>query len=140
MSGSSARLRAKTQIFLLVTILSNCLGDFALKWGMGHQPQSFSFAPRVFLETLFSPWVLLGVVLLILWLLARMALLSWADLSYVLPLTSLGYVLTALMGRLFLNERVSWARWSGTLLIVAGTAIVGFMTRPDTTSQRKDRA
>lgn len=138
MSGGSTRIRAKTQLFLIITIVTNCLGDFFLKWGMGHQEQSFSFSPRIFLETLFSPWVLAGVVLLILWLLSRMALLSWADLSYVLPLTSLGYVLTAVMGRLFLNEHVSWARWSGTLLIVIGTAIVGFLTRPDTTSAREE--
>ncbi len=28
-----------------------------------------------------------------------MALLSWADLSYVLPVTSIGYVLVALVGQ-----------------------------------------
>lgn len=140
MTGGSARIRAKTQLFLIITIVTNVLGDFSLKWGMEHQSRSFSFAPTAFLETLFSPWVLAGVALLILWLLTRMALLSWADLSYVLPLTSLGYVLTAAMGRVFLHERVSWARWSGTLLIVLGTAIVGLLTRPDTTSREKEPA
>jgi len=44
-----------------------------------------------------------------------MALLSWADLSYVLPVTSVGYVLAALAGRLFLSEQVSPARWAGDL-------------------------
>ncbi|HLJ13660.1 MAG TPA: hypothetical protein VKV15_04130 [Bryobacteraceae bacterium] len=140
MSGTDARIRLKTLIFLLITIFSNCVGDLSLKWGMGHQRQHFSFTPRVFLQTLFSPWVLIGVVLLIVWLLSRMALLSWADLSYVLPLTSLGYVLTAILGRFFLYERVSWSRWSGTLLIVAGTAMVGLMTRPNTTAQQKDNS
>jgi uncharacterized membrane protein len=54
-----------------------------------------------------------------------MAMLSWADLSYVAPVTAIGYVLNALMGRAFLGERVSGARWAGTLLIVAGVALVG---------------
>ena len=45
--------------------------------------------------------------LLILWLLSRMTLLSWADLSYVLPVTSIGYVLVALAGELFLHEAIS---------------------------------
>ena len=58
---------------------------------------------------LFHPWVALGVVLLILWLLSRMALLSWADLSYVLPVTSVGYVLVALIGKLLLNEPITAA-------------------------------
>jgi uncharacterized membrane protein len=69
--------------------------------------------------------VCLGIGLLILWMLSRMALLSWADLSYVLPVTALGYVLTALAGKLFLGEQVSPQRWMGTLLIVAGTILVG---------------
>ena len=49
-----------------------------------------------YIQVLFDPWVALGVVLLIVWLLSQMTLLSWADLSYVLPVTSVGYVLTAL--------------------------------------------
>ena len=68
---------------------------------------------------------MVGIALLILWLLSRMALLSWADLSYVLPVTSLGYVASALIGRFFLNEQITPARWAGTLLIVAGTVLVG---------------
>jgi uncharacterized membrane protein len=58
-------------------------------------------------------------------MLARMALLSWADLSYVLPVTSIGYVLTAVVGRIFLGEQVTPQRWLGTVLIMAGTALVG---------------
>ena len=76
-------------------------------------------------RAIFAPWVALGIVLLILWLLTRMVLLSWADLSYVLPVTSLGYVANALMGHFFLGEHITLARWSGTLLIVAGTVLVG---------------
>ncbi len=42
-----------------------------------------------------------------------MALLSWADLSYVLPVTSIGYVLVALMGKLLLHEQITLKRWAG---------------------------
>ena len=56
---------------------------------------------------LFNPWVALGVLLLILWLISQMTLLSWADLSYVLPVTSVGYVLVALVGRFFLHEQIT---------------------------------
>ena len=63
---------------------------------------------------IFSPWVLLGTTLLILWLLSRMTLLGWADLSYVLPVTSIGYVLTAFLGKYFFAEQITWQRWLGT--------------------------
>ena len=67
-----------------------------------------------YLAAIFNPWVMVGIALLILWLLSRMALLSWADLSYVLPVTSLGYVASALIGRFFLNEQITPTRWMGT--------------------------
>lgn len=119
---SDARIRSKTKIFAGIVVLSNALGNFALASGMRGR-STVSLVD--YLAAIFSPWVVIGIVLLILWLLSRMALLSWADLSYVLPVTSLGYVANALMGRFFLNEHVDSARWIGTMLIVAGTILVG---------------
>lgn len=109
-------------VLSLTVILSNVLGNLFLSLGVKH----------VWGKTLSLPLMGLGVALLIVWTLSRMALLSWADLSYVLPVTSLGYVLSAVLGQLFLNEHISWQRWSGTLLIVAGIALVG-LTKPKTT-------
>jgi len=115
-------MSAKTPAMVAVVVLSNVLGNFFMGWGVKHQtPSSGWFAPIL---TLFDPWVATGVALLILWMLSRMALLSWADLTYVLPVTSIGYVLNALLGRFFLDEQISAQRWAGTLLIVAGTTLV----------------
>ena len=80
----------------------------------------------------------LGVSLLILWLFSHMVLLSWADLSYVLPVTSIGYVLIALTGRFFLHESVSFMRWCGVILIVAGVIVVG-RTSPSSHQQEEAR-
>jgi drug/metabolite transporter (DMT)-like permease len=77
--------------------------------------------------------VALGVGLMVLWMLSHMALLSWADLSFVLPVTSVGYVLTAVAGRYLLNENISAGRWLGIGLIMAGVAVVG-RTPPRTTA------
>jgi uncharacterized membrane protein len=125
MSPAADRLRLKTWILTAIVILANVLGNSSLSWGMKQRGAALAFSPRQYLAAVLSPWVCLGIGLLILWLLSRMALLSWADLSYVLPVTALGYVLTALAGRLFLGEQVSPQRWMGTLLIVAGTVLVG---------------
>ena len=64
------------------------------------------------------------MLLLIVWQLSRMALLSWADLSYVLPVTSVGYVLVALIGKVLLHEAITGRRWAGIVLIMAGVALV----------------
>lgn len=82
-------------------------------------------SPVALLAAIFAPWVALGILLLILWLLSRMAFLSFADLSYVLPVTSLGYVASAFIGHFWLGETISIQRWAGTLLIVGGTILVG---------------
>lgn len=124
MDAVSPRLRAKTRGFAIIVILSNAFGNFFLTWGLRHREGHLSLSPVDYILAILNPWVLLGVALLILWLLSRMAFLSWADLSYVLPVTALGYVVTAAIGRVFLNEQISWQRWAGTMLIVAGIVLV----------------
>ncbi|HKE04103.1 MAG TPA: EamA family transporter, partial [Blastocatellia bacterium] len=53
-----------------------------------------------------------------------LAALSWADLSFVLPITAFGYTLNALMSWRLLGEHVSLARWIGTIVICVGVAVV----------------
>ena len=57
--------------------------------------------------TILDPWVALGILFLLAFFAAYMTALSWADLTYVLPATSLGYVLLALIAKFFLHEQVT---------------------------------
>jgi uncharacterized membrane protein len=123
--AQAGSLPQKTRLFTFIVVASNALGNLCLTHGMKGFAGQLSFSPAGYISAIFSPWVAAGIALLIVWLLTRMALLGWADLSYVLPVTSIGYVVSAVMGRYFLYEQVSLRRWAGTLLIVAGTAIVG---------------
>jgi drug/metabolite transporter (DMT)-like permease len=132
MSSEHTRLRVKTWICATVVVLSNLFGNLFLKRGMHGEPSS----ALGYITVLFEPAVALGVVLLILWTLSRMALLSWADLSYVLPVTSIGYVLIALAGRFLLHEQISWQRWAGIVLIMGGVALVGGGSPPRSTTGR----
>jgi uncharacterized membrane protein len=128
MSSTPGSPLAKTRLFTAIVVCSNALGNLFLTRGMKAFPGNLSFSPAGYISAIFSPWVAAGIALLIVWLLSRMALFGWADLSYVLPVTSIGYVLSALMGRYFLGEQVSPRRWAGTLLIVGGTVLVGRTT------------
>jgi drug/metabolite transporter (DMT)-like permease len=71
-----------------------------------------------------NPWVAVGILLLLAFFACYMTALSWADLTYVLPATSLGYVLVALIAKFFLHEQVSTSRWVGILLISSGVGFV----------------
>ena len=128
MHSEDVRLRVKTWICAIVVVLSNVFGNFFMKLGM---PATLE-TPASYILALFRPTMAFGVALLVLWMLSRMALLSWADLSYVLPVTAIGYVLVALAGRILLHEAISGRRWSGILLIVAGVTLVSGGTRPQT--------
>ena len=104
---------ARTALFLIVVVSSNLAGNLCLNWGMKRGGE------------LLQPAVAAGVALLIVWALARMALLSWADLSFVLPVTAVGYVLNAVAGMALFGEQVGAERWAGALLVTAGAALVG---------------
>lgn len=126
-------MRPATILLTVAVIVSNVLGNFALGWGMKHAP-----ATAGPLLSLLEPFVLLGIGLLIAWTLLRLRLLALADLSYVLPITAVGYVLNAVMGAAFLHESVSPQRWAGTLLIVAGAALTSLTphaTGPETADE-----
>jgi drug/metabolite transporter (DMT)-like permease len=135
MSAEGARLVRKTRLVAVIVVLSSVLGNSSLSRGLHGRGPAFGAGPLAYFEAFLNPWVALGVCLLILWMLSRMALLSWADLSYVLPVTAAGYVLTGVAGHVLLAERLSPARWAGIALIVAGVALVG-ATNPRT----KERA
>jgi len=74
----------------------------------------------------FNPVVGVGVLFLLAFFACYMTALSWADLTYVLPATSISYIVLTLIAKFVLHETVSTTRWLGILLISAG---VGFVTR-----------
>ena len=117
-------VRTKVQVLTVLTIVSNVAGNAALTKGM-HRLGDPGNTPLALIEALFHPWVAIGVALLIGWTLSHMALLSWADLSYVMPVTAFSYVVSAFAARFILSEAISPARWAGILLITVGVTIVG---------------
>lgn len=82
------------------------------------------------------PWVACGILLLLAFFASYMAALSWADLTYVLPATSLGYVLVALAARFGFHEAISPTRWIGIALITAGVGFVAAGPSHTTSPQR----
>ena len=102
------------------------IGDSLLSRGM-KQVGSISLhrLPDVILAVV-NPSVALGILLLLGFFACYMTALSWADLTYVLPATSLGYVLLTLIAKFYLHETVTTSRWIGISLI---SAAVGFVTQ-----------
>ena len=72
----------------------------------------------------FTPWITLGIALLIGFFASYLTALSWADLTYVLPATAFGNVIVALLSRFWLQETISLERWAGIVLITLGVGFV----------------
>lgn len=97
-------------------------GDSLISCGMKHiGAVSLARLPSLILAVV-NPSVALGVLFLLAFFASYMMTLSWADLTYVLPATSVGYVLLALIAKFLLHEHVSPTRWIGILLISTGVA------------------
>ncbi len=113
-------------------------GDSMLSHGMKQAGSiSLHHLQGVILAVL-NPWVAIGILLLLAFFASYMNALSWADLTYVLPATSLGYVLLALVATFVLHEQVSPLRWLGIALISGG---VGFVAGgPALTSDQHEKS
>ena len=92
---------------------------------MQHMPDFLGTSLLSYLLALFSnPWILSGTALLTLWMVSQLSMFTWADLSYVLPVTASGYIVTAILGKWLLGEQITAMRWGGTVLITFGSMIV----------------
>lgn len=112
-------------LVLAFVSVSAPLGDTFLDVGMKRiGPVSLAHIPTLF-HAVTTPWVAGGIVLLIGFFASYLTSLSWADLTYVLPATSFGNVIVALLARFWRHENISLSRWVGIFLI---TAAVGFVT------------
>ncbi|QUW04747.1 EamA family transporter [Chloracidobacterium validum] len=81
-----------------------------------------------------------GLALLVTFFILFLTLLSKLDLSYVLPVTSLGYIITALLGAFLLGEAVSSTRWLGIVAIAAGVYLVTRSAEADRLTARPESA
>jgi drug/metabolite transporter (DMT)-like permease len=115
----------RTYSLLAIFLALRAFGNLSLAWGTKHLGETLAADPRVYIRSMAAPYIAAGIAMLILALLVRLALLSVADLSFILPMTAIGYVLAALLGKFSpLHETVSPRRWLAVALIFAGAALV----------------
>ena len=118
----------KTALLLALLILSDSLSDVSLAKGM----KQIGALPTLHLRALLvlgskmarNGAVLLGLLSMIAGFLTFLVVLSWADLSFIVPATSLHFVLATLGAKWILREHISRVRWFGTILVGLGVALL----------------
>jgi drug/metabolite transporter (DMT)-like permease len=117
-----------TFLMLLTNVLSTSAGDVLITRGMKQVGEISTLRVRdllgIALRTLSNGNFLGGVGCMAVSFFSFLAVLSWADMSFVVPITSLAYVVSTFGARFVLQERVNPLRWAGTLLVCIGAALV----------------
>jgi transporter family protein len=117
-----------TALMIAVVVMGGSAGDVFITKAMKqigeistlHLGKLASIALRV----LTNPNFLIGIFCMACSFFAFLAVLSWADLSFVLPATSLSFVITTLGAKLVLKEEISRLRLAGTVLVCLGVALI----------------
>ena len=125
---SPKTLQLKTYAMLVPITLFAPAGNVLLGKGMRQIGEFHSYSlPAVlafFRSAFSSPWVWLGTGCLLMFLISYMIVLSWADYSFVMPVSAVSYGVAALMGHWLLGEIVSPQRWLGVAMICFGVLLV----------------
>jgi len=127
--------RLSPQQWMILGLVAVCapLGDTCLSRGMTHVPAITLAHPGTLIAAVFTPWIALGIALLIGFFASYLTALSWADLTFVLPATAFGNVIVALLSKFWLHEQISMQRWAGIALITVG---VGFVAQGPAVTER----
>jgi uncharacterized membrane protein len=127
------KLSARQYMILGVVSVSAPLGDTCLSRGMTSLPAISLAHPLTLIAAVFTPWIALGIALLIGFFASYLTALSWADLTFVLPATAFGNMIVVLLSRFWLHETISYQRWLGAVLITVG---VGFVANGPSLTER----
>lgn len=114
-------------MLILIGVLLNATAQLLLK--MGVRPLGvihMQWAPLVKagFSLAIDPYIIAGlacyVMSVIVWLLA----LSRTAVSVAYPMLSIGYIVTAMLAWVYLDERMSPMRWAGICVIILGVFLV----------------
>jgi len=136
-------LHLKTYLMILVMVLAGPVGNIFLGMGMKSVSPVTFWPPAQLIHSgmrvFVSLPIWLGILSLITFFVAYMLVLSWADYSFVQPVSSVAYGVVALLGWLVLGEKVSALRWAGIAVICLGVFVVSRTGAQTTGAQATSR-
>lgn len=113
--------------FIFFAIILNTAAQLLLKVGMtkiGSFTCSFNNLMPIFWQVCLSPAILFGLSCYVFSVLVWLVVLSRADVSLAYPLTSLGYITTAVAAYYLFHEPLSATRLAGIVVIIVGVYLI----------------
>jgi drug/metabolite transporter (DMT)-like permease len=117
-------------IILIVAAIIESVGIAVLKGGLneisGAREISIGEIARVIGNGATNGKILAGVGLEAVFFGCLLYMMSVRDVSFIWPLTSLGFIVTTLAAEFILHEKVTAPRWAGVLLIAIGALLTSY--------------
>jgi len=124
-------MRAFVLFFLIVA--SGTGGELCVSRAMRSMGEIHDFRPqsifRFVLRGLQLPWMWIGIAMMSVGFFSLLTILSFRDVSFVVPVSALSYAAGAFGARAFLGERISRNRWLGIAVVCIGVTIVWWSGR-----------
>jgi uncharacterized membrane protein len=115
---------------LAAVVLAGAAGDVSVTRAMKKVGEISDFRPLVLLRTglrtAASGFLWMGVFWKTVAFFSFLALLTQAELSWVVPATAISFVVETIAAKYFLREHISGARWAGALCICAGVMLLSY--------------
>src|SRR5258705_8889057 len=123
-----------TAVLIALVVLGGSAGDVFITKGMKKLGEISTLKVgrllAIFGRAITNRYFLIGVLFMAVSYFSFLGALRLADLSLVLPATSISFVITTIGARLFLNETISPMRWAGILLVGIGVALISIPSQP----------
>ena len=140
MSLGPKRYTKRIALLAAGVVATSAAGNSLLRLGLSSAGPLIGFSPTGYLKEFASPTVILAVAILALGFILQLSLLSWADLTYAIPITSAQYQPPGCRALPYLRKPmltvIDSAHWLGVLLILCGVLVVS-RTKPLTTGRRE---
>jgi drug/metabolite transporter (DMT)-like permease len=115
-------------LFLTLLVVSGTGGELCVTHAMKTIGEVHDFRPRALLQFMLRAlrvgWMWLGVAMMALAFFSLLAMLSFENVSFVVPVTALSYAAGAVGAAIFLRERISAQRWVGVAIVCVGVTLV----------------
>lgn len=109
-------------------VLAGTGGELCISHAMKSIGEVHDFRPqalvRFVLRALSLPWTWMGISLMALGFFSLLAILSFLDVSFVIPVSALSYTAGAFGAQFFLGERITPRRWLGIAAVALGVTLV----------------
>jgi len=120
-------------IFFFFIVVSGTGGELCVSRAMKSIGEVHDFRPsaliRFVLRAMRLPWMWAGIAMMALGFFSLLAILSFREVSFVVPVSALSYMVGAVGAKLFLGERITPNRWLGIAIVAIGVTLVCLSAR-----------